>query len=99
MYVISLHHTMRHERYITLWRPDNRGYCYSKDNAGFYEPIKEGYHNDENNMPISKELANELFEELPYDGVLKMMIPNMKRVWVKLGVKMTKDGLIRCKTT
>lgn len=37
MYIVSLTHTMRHEKYVTLWRPNNSGYCYSKEMAGFYE--------------------------------------------------------------
>lgn len=95
MYIISLCHTYRHEKYITLWRPDNAGYCYSKEMAGFYENPKKGYHDNEINMPISEEASKDLFKELPYDGVLKMMIPNTKEIWGKLGVKMTKNGLVK----
>lgn len=93
MYVISLTHTMRHEKYITLWRPNNAGYCYSKEMAGFYEKPKCGYHDNDDNMPISEDEAKELFQSLPYDGVMKMMIPNNKENWAKLKVKMTKYGL------
>lgn len=95
MYIVSLTHTMRHEKFITLWRPNNSGYCYSKDMAGFYENPKPFYHDNEDNMPISVDKAEELFQELPYDGVLIMMIPNTKESWEKLGVKMTKDGLVK----
>ena len=95
MYIVSLTHTMRHEKYITLWRPNNAGYCYSKEMAGFYENPEYGYHDNDDNMPISEDEANKLFQELPYDGVLKMMIPNTKESWAKLGVKMTKNGLVK----
>jgi len=95
MYIISLTHTMRHEKYITLWRPKNAGYCYSRELAGFYEKPKYGYHDNDQNMPISQEEANELFEEVLYEGVLKMMIPNNKETWEKLDVKMTKNGLVK----
>lgn len=33
-YVISVHHTQRRDRYITLWRPDDRGYCWRTIVAG-----------------------------------------------------------------
>ncbi|MBF05009.1 MAG: hypothetical protein CMP76_17165 [Flavobacterium sp.] len=95
MYIVSLTHTMRHEKYVTLWRPNNSGYCYSKEMAGFYENPEYGYHDNDDNMPITEEDAKELFKELPYDGVLKMMIPNTKEIWKKLGVKMTKKGLVK----
>ena len=95
MYIVSLKHTMPHEKYITFWRPNNSGYCYSKDMAGFYENPIYGYHDNDSNMPISEDEAKELFQELPYDDVLKMMIPNTKESWKKLGVKMTKNGLVK----
>lgn len=48
-YVISVHHTMRHHRFITLWCPDDTGYCYRTTRAGKYrgEAIraKLGYYN------------------------------------------------------
>ena len=85
-YVISLKHTHRHDKYITLWRPDNRGYCYSKENAGFYPIPEKGYHDNDDNMPISVEVAEGLFEKLPYDGEIKFMIPNIRATWKKLVV-------------
>ena len=42
-YIISLKHTHKEDKYITLWRPNNSGYCYSQDQAGRYSEIKEGY--------------------------------------------------------
>lgn len=86
MYIISLAHTLGHEKYITLWRPNNSGYCFSKEMAGIYPKPTYGYHDNDDNMPISEEEANGLFQELPYDGVLKMMIPNNKESWAKLQV-------------
>ena len=97
MYIVSLTHTRKHEKYVTLWRPDNKGYCYSKQMAGSYENPQAGYHDSQDNMPISEEKANELFESCMYDGEYRMMIPNNKKTWTKLGVKMTRDGLVRLK--
>ncbi|MCL1671738.1 hypothetical protein [Elizabethkingia ursingii] len=96
-YIISLTHTRRHEEYITLWRSNNAGYCYSKENAGVYESPEKGYHDSDDNMPISVEDADKLFQKLPYDGIEKDMIPNNKETWGLLGVKMTKNGLIKVK--
>jgi len=96
--IISLTHTIRHEKYVTLWRPNNAGYCYSKDMAGVYESPDEGYHNNQDNMPILITEADNLFMNLPYNGSIRLMIPNDKVVWKKLGVKMTSDGLVRKKS-
>lgn len=35
-YVISVHHTMRDHLYITIWRPDDCGYCWALSRAGKY---------------------------------------------------------------
>lgn len=94
-YVISLTHTNRHEYYITLWRPNNAGYCYSRDQAGTYEDYKPGYHENEGNMVVTTEKLEPLFQKVIYDGKEKEMIPNTKEFWDKLSVKMTKNGLKR----
>lgn len=98
-YIISLTHTKKTDKYLTLWRPDNKGYCYSKENAGVYENPSKGYHDSEDNMPISIEQADKLFMTLPYDGEEKLMIPNIKLVWDSLGVKSGKNGLTKIKVS
>lgn len=35
-YIVSLKHTMRSDRYITVWRPDDAGYAYPLSWAGKY---------------------------------------------------------------
>jgi len=35
-YIISVHHTHRSDPYITLWRPDDRGYSLATERAGRY---------------------------------------------------------------
>lgn len=49
-YVISVHHTRREDRYITLWCRDNSGYCFRAPKAGRYDEArvrdKIGYYND-----------------------------------------------------
>lgn len=94
-YILSLTHTMKHDKYITLWRPNNSGYCYSKEMAGQYDKPEKGYHDSEDNMPIHDFEADRLFLKLPYDGELRNMIPNAPAVWEALKVKMTRNGLRR----
>jgi len=86
---------MKRERYITLWRANNCGYCYSKDFAGKYETPELGYHDSDTNTPIKVEDAELLFQMLPYDGTMRPMIPNTKEVWDKLNLKMSKHGLVK----
>lgn len=51
-YVVSLKHTHKKDKYITLWRPDNAGYCWSLKSAGIYRGYEDGYHKSEGNIPI-----------------------------------------------
>ena len=34
--VLSLKHTHRRHKAITLWRPDDSGYCWTLERAGIY---------------------------------------------------------------
>ena len=92
-YVISLNHTHRQDNYITLWRPDNKGYCYAKEDAGNYEEVDEDYHP----YCITSEEAEDLFclQSRMDSGEWKTFIPNNIHTWRKMGVKMTKNGLVR----
>lgn len=48
-YIISLNHTPKRDRYITFWRPDDRGYCWKLSRAGKYDRANViahlGYYN------------------------------------------------------
>ena len=92
-YVISLKHTHRRDKYITFWRPKNAGYCYSQEMAGIYETTEKGYHDSDSNTPILVTDADKLFQQIPYDGDIKHLIPNNKQTWETLNVKMTRNGL------
>lgn len=35
-YIVNLSYTTRDDRYITVWRPDDRGYCWALSRAGRY---------------------------------------------------------------
>lgn len=36
-YIVSVHHTLRDDLYVTIWRPDDRGYCWALSRAGKYD--------------------------------------------------------------
>lgn len=99
-YVISLAHTKKSDEFITLWRPKNAGYCYSKEMAGEYETVIEGYHNSDDNMAISTEVAETLFnyKVKNNDGEWRTQIRNNIDSWRKLGLKPTAHSLKRIKT-
>ena len=96
-YIISLKHTHKEDKHITLWRPDNSGYCYAQDQAGRYEEIIEGYHNGEgDSLPIEVEKLDGFFinSDIVSKNQVKRCIPNCKQVWDILNLKMTKQGLM-----
>lgn len=43
-YCISAKHTHRRDLYITLWRPDDKGYCWALCNAGKYSRDRIASH-------------------------------------------------------
>jgi hypothetical protein len=96
-YIISLQHTKKGEKFITLWRPNNRGYCMNKEWAGIYTELISGYHdNPEECLLLKVEEAERLFvKDTDYWGEPHLAIPNNKTVWDKIGVKMTKHGLVK----
>jgi hypothetical protein len=53
-HVVSLKHTNKKDNYVTLWRPDNKGYCYMVEAAGVYgeADLIPGYHDGDDNVPI-----------------------------------------------
>jgi hypothetical protein len=96
-YIISLKHTHKEDNHITLWRPDNSGYCYAQDQAGKYEEIIEGYHNGEgDSLPIEVEKLDGFFinSDIVSKNQVKRCIPNCKQVWDVFNLKMTKRGLV-----
>lgn len=94
-YLISLCHTQKNEEYITLWRPNNSGYCFSKEMAGIYPKTLKGYHDSETTMPITIEVAEKLFVTAEHEGKKANMIPNNQKTWNALKVKPSKRGLVK----
>lgn len=91
-YIISTKHTGPNDEFITLWRPDNAGYCYAKEHAGIYEGYKSGYH-DVSDIPVKVEVLGPLFEYLP--GYRIHRLRNDNSVWSQLGYKLVKGELIK----
>lgn len=91
-YIISLKHTSKQEKWITLWRPNNAGYCYAKKDAGIYQEIEDGYHNHEgDSLPVETHKLDGYF--IPHE-YLGESIPNCKQVWDAFNLRMTKNGLV-----
>lgn len=84
-YIISLKHTTERDEWLTLWRPDNKGYTIYKQSAGQYENPKEGYHNDGSNVPVHVDIADKLFREDP-DHPGSLALPNTKANYKRLGI-------------
>ncbi len=99
-YIISLKHSRKVDKYITLWRPHNAGYCYSKGQAGCYPVYDKGYHDTHTGLPISKQIADQLFELHPWvidvgNTEQRLMIENTKANRDKLGLCVHKGRLKR----
>lgn len=94
-YVVSLSHTNKKDNYVTIWRPDNAGYCWSREQAGVYDSFQPGYHDSETNIAVEKSTLDKYFLPVVYDGKNKHMIPNCQLVWDALGVRWSRTGLRR----
>jgi len=69
-FIISFKHTGRKNKYITLWRPNNAGYCYPIELAGQYNGYEDGYHRDVEgeNIPAPVDSIPEKFISLDDRG-------------------------------
>lgn len=86
-YIVSIKHTSKGDAALTLWGPNNAGYTWHKDRAGVYtEEQAKRFAGDENNVPVSKEVADTLF--LPADdfGDKYVSLPNDTTVRSLLGL-------------
>lgn len=91
-YIICLKHTNKKDAYLTLWRPNNGGYCWFKDNAGVYDGYEKGYHDSCNSIPVLKEKLDNLFTDVEYDGKKVKAVLNNPENRKKLGIRITKLG-------
>jgi hypothetical protein len=63
--VVSVNHTERRDKYITLWNPKNAGYCYRIEVAGKYteEEINghlSYYNSGDNTVAVKREVIEAL---------------------------------------
>lgn len=88
--VISLKHTFRRHKAITLWRPDDRGYCWKLESAGRYDEARVlehlGYYNSGcSNIAVPLELVERLACEAEYDTKeFGTCLPNNAKTWKQL---------------
>jgi len=98
-YVISVAHTLREHRYITLWRPDDCGYCYRTISAGKYAEARVmshlGYYNSGcSNIAVPVDIVDAMARPgnpRDFDGITLQMpvavllaVPNTGDNWREL---------------
>lgn len=94
-YILSLKHTRAKDKFFTLWRPNNAGYCYSTEKAGQYPQFQEGYHNSCSNMPITYEQMTYLSEKVMYEGQEIEVLRNTLAIRKRLGLKIVNKELVK----
>lgn len=88
--VISLKHTHRRHRAITLWRPVDRGYCWTLDRAGRYDEAQvlshlSYYNSGCSNIAVPIETVERLACEVEYDTKeFGACLPNNASTWKQL---------------
>lgn len=88
--VLSVKHTHRRHKAITLWRPDDKGYCWKLSSAGIYEEARVlehlGYYNSGcSNVAVHFDLVERLSREVEYDTKeFGLCLPNDAATWAQL---------------
>lgn len=88
--VLSLKHTKRRDKAITLWKGHDKGYCWKLKPAGVYTEVEVldrlGYYNSGcSNIAVPAELVIELCENVEYDTKeYGLCLPNRAGIWSKL---------------
>ncbi|QEY62503.1 hypothetical protein FXN65_10600 [Metapseudomonas lalkuanensis] len=88
--VISLNHTYRRHKAITLWRSDDKGYCWKLESAGRYDEARVlehlGYYNSGcSNIAALLSLIEKLACEVEYDTKeFGICLPNYASTWKQL---------------
>ena len=85
-YIISTKWTHRNDAFITLWRPDNNGYCWYQAWAGKYDIAswskvdREHYDNCHSTIAIDCEIIDNLFVTVKFDNRIEKILPNTDEV-------------------
>ncbi|CAG8863102.1 hypothetical protein PS627_00038 [Pseudomonas fluorescens] len=88
--VLSLKHTHKRHRAITLWQANDQGYCWTLNLAGLYEEAdvleRLGYYNSGcANIAVPADLVRELCQKVEYDTLeFGVCLPNNASTWSTL---------------
>ncbi|TWR87842.1 hypothetical protein FJD38_17610 [Pseudomonas saxonica] len=88
--VLSLKHTHRRHRAITLWRANDSGYCWPLERAGVYPESlvleRLGYYNSGcSNIAVPTDLVKRLVGDIEYDTKeFGICLPNKANTWKQL---------------
>lgn len=87
-YVVSVKHTHRDHLYVTLWRPDNKGYCWRIESAGKYPESMIAqhlgyYHSGCSNIAVKCEVIDAMVvpSQPGYLDFPGMCPPNNRAMW------------------
>ena len=88
--VLSLKHTHRRHKAITLWRANDSGYCWPLERAGAYAESlvleRLGYYNSGcSNIAVPADLVKRLVVDIEYDTKeFGICLPNNANTWKQL---------------
>jgi hypothetical protein len=86
-YIVSVKHTKREDKYITLWRPDDKGYCYRTEFAGKYSAERItahlSYYHTGYDVAVPCEVLDAIAmqSEPGYLDVPGLVVANKKGTW------------------
>lgn len=89
VFIVSVKHTRRFHRYVTLWRPDCRGYCWPLPWAGQYSTEQvdrepDYLNNGEHTLAVRAEVIRALAEDPrpgDVDGDTGPVVANTRKNW------------------
>lgn len=88
--VISLKHTKKRHKAITLWQANDSGYCWKLETAGLYKEAdvleRLGYYNSGcSNIAVPVEVVRELCQKVEYENLeFGVCLPNNASTWSQL---------------
>ena len=94
--VLSLKHTHRRHKAITLWRANDSGYCWPLERAGVYAESlvleRLGYYNSGcSNIAVPADLLKRLVVDIEYDTKeFGICLPNNANTWKQLSAVICK---------
>lgn len=92
-YIISLINTHAHHKYISIW--GKGGHCFSKEHAKTFEKPLVIRSNPDAVMEVPLTQIEGLFVETVINNRPVHVLPNTPVIRRALGVKITKEGLVK----